>query len=141
MKSLTIVALLCGLAITALADTYPRQTGVDAIHYVLRLTLNDDNDEIAGEATADVAFLKDALTEFSLDLASPNNGKGMTVSEVACGGAQVRYVHQKDRLVITLASPSKAGEWRQCTVKYRGTPASGLCCVRRTATGIAVFSA
>ena len=35
-----------------LADQYPRQPGVDAQHYIFRLTLRDDTDEISGEAEA-----------------------------------------------------------------------------------------
>ncbi len=39
-------------AASAIADTYPRQPGIDAINYTFRLTLRDDTDEIAGEATS-----------------------------------------------------------------------------------------
>jgi aminopeptidase N len=140
MILLTIVVVLCGLAPTAFGDTYQRQTGLDAIHYVFRLALNDDSDEIAAEATADVRFLKDGVTDFSLDLASSNNGKGMTVSDVTCGGATVRYLHQEDRLVITLPAPSKAGERRQCTVRYRGKPASGLYASKNSHGDRGIFS-
>ena len=38
------------------ADTYPRQPGVDALHYVFRLTISDLNNEIAGESTVTVRF-------------------------------------------------------------------------------------
>ena len=41
------------------ADTYPRQTGIDAVHYVFRLALGDASDEITGEATITVKFLVD----------------------------------------------------------------------------------
>ena len=49
---IALALLLCvstahGLA----ADTYPRQPGVDALHYVFRLTISDLNNEIAGEST------------------------------------------------------------------------------------------
>jgi len=40
------------------ADTYPRQAGIDALHYVFRLTLSDDTDEIVGEATVGLRFIK-----------------------------------------------------------------------------------
>jgi aminopeptidase N len=120
-----VVLLFCGLAFPAFGDTYPRQTGVDAIHYVFRLTLSDESDTITGEATADVRFLRGGA-QFSLDLASPNGAKGMTVAEVNCGGVAAKYSHQDDRLTITLPAPAKAGERLQCTVKYRGAPASGL---------------
>src|ERR1051325_4905860 len=102
MKRLTLLfaALsLCAFSVTA--DTYSRQPGVDALHYVFRLTLSDDTDEIVGEATVDLRFIKDGQTEFTLDLTSVADGKGMTVSEVTSGGALLRYVHQSDLLRIT----------------------------------------
>ena len=119
--------LLLGLNVTrGLADTYPRQPGVDALHYAFRLTLSDESDEIIGEAVLDVRFNQGNLTEFVLDLASANNGKGMTVSEVTTSGAPVKFTHEADRLRLTLAAPVKAGERRQFTVRYRGVPANGL---------------
>ena len=33
------------------ADTYPRQPGIDALHYTYRLALRDEGDEIEGKAT------------------------------------------------------------------------------------------
>src|SRR5947207_4396289 len=95
-----LVFLSLGLiAPTAAADTYPRQPGVDALHYAFRVTLRDDSNEIAGEATADIRFVKDGVTEFALDLTSAAaGGKGMTVSAVTSGGAPVRFVHEQDRL-------------------------------------------
>jgi aminopeptidase N len=103
------------------ADTYPRQTGIDAVHYVFRLTLSDDSDEIAGEATVELRFVREGVSEFGLDLA-----QGMIVSEVSSGGAAVRFAHESDRLVISPATPPGAGERRQFDIKYRGIPADGL---------------
>ena len=45
----------------AVADTYPRQPGIDALNYVFRLTLSDDTDEIVGEATIDLLKLRRRL--------------------------------------------------------------------------------
>jgi aminopeptidase N len=112
------------------ADTYRRQPGVDVQHYVFRVTLNDDSDEVTGETTVTLRFVRDGLTEFWLDLASASDGKGMTVSEVTSAGEAVRYTHQADRLTLALVPPSKAGELREFTVKYRGTAANGLKTVR-----------
>jgi aminopeptidase N len=120
-----IVAALL-LAGPAAADTYPRQPGVDALHYAFRITLRDDSDEITGETTAELRFLKDGLTEFTLDLASTAKGKGMAVTAVTERGAPVPYAHESDRLRITLNPPSKSGERRQFTVVYHGVPAGGL---------------
>ena len=107
-------------------DTYPRQPGVDVLHYAFRLTLVDETDEIEGAATVNVKFLRDGLAEFALDLASAASGKGMTVSAVACRGAAVEFEHKDDRLRIRLDPPSKAGERRAFTVTYRGVPSAGL---------------
>lgn len=120
------ILLLFSLCLAAFADTYPRQPGIDALHYTFRLTLNDDNDEIAGEATIDLRFTQNDLREVAFDLASANNGKGMTVAEVHSNGAPISFKHQADRLTLTLAAASKAGERRQFVVRYRGVPANGL---------------
>jgi aminopeptidase N len=123
------VLVLLGLALSArpaVADNYPRQPGVDVIHYVFRLTLNDDSDEIRGEATNEFRFVRDGVAEVALDLASAANGKGMTVAEVTAGGKPVKFTHEKGRLRLTLDPPAKDGERRKFTVKYSGTPASGL---------------
>ena len=84
MKPLTLAGLtLATLAASLLADTYPRQPGVDAQHYIFRVELRDETDEIAGEATAELRFVEAGVHQVALDLSSPANGKGMTVSEVS----------------------------------------------------------
>ncbi|HET7218931.1 MAG TPA: M1 family aminopeptidase [Vicinamibacterales bacterium] len=129
-----IAAVFLALLVTARspvvsADTYPRQSGIDAIHYVFRLTMTDANDEIAGDSSVTVKVLQTGVTEFVLDLKksdAANGGKGMTVSAVTCGGQPVRYAHDADRLRISLAQPAAAGSEISCTSTYRGVPAGGL---------------
>jgi aminopeptidase N len=125
MKKLAAVGLALCVSLV-FADTYQRQPGVDVQHYVFGVTLSDESDEIVGETTVTVRFVKDGLTEFWLDLASAADGKGMTVSEVTAAGAAVKYTHQADRLTLAIDAPSKAGELRAYTVKYRGIAANGL---------------
>jgi aminopeptidase N len=122
---LSLAVALPGTA-TLWADTYPRQAGVDAVHYVFRITLRDDTDEIDGETTATLRFDRPGRTEVTLDLATTGAGTGMTVSAVRSGEAPLRFTHAAHRLVITLPSPSTAGQRLDVTVRYRGTPASGL---------------
>ena len=124
MRKLAAGLALC--ACLAFADTYQRQPGVDVQHYVFRVNLSDESDEIAGETTVTVRFVKDGLTQFWLDLASAAGGKGMTVSEVTSAGGPVAHTHQSDRLTLNLFPPSNAGELRSFTVKYRGIAANGL---------------
>ena len=125
----TFLFLLAALSINAVyatADTYPRQPKVDALHYAFQLTLNDENDEIMGEATITLRFTGASVTEIALDLASTLNGKGMTVAEVTMNGSPITFKHQADRLILNLPVPPPAGERRQVTVRYRGVPANGL---------------
>lgn len=126
MRSRVVALLLLGLAVPAVADTYPRQPGVDAIHYTFRLTLSDDSDAIAGESTAELLLVREGVTEAVLDLASVAKGKGMNVAEVTTGGKLVQFKHENGKLRIALDPAPKAGEKRAFTVKYSGVPAAGL---------------
>ncbi len=124
-----IAMLLAAIILTASpspADTYPRQPGIDAVHYTFRLNLRDETDEIEGEATVDVQFLQDGVKAFALDLSSAASGKGMTVTSVKSRDVVLPYEHKDDRLRITLDPPPKAGERRTFTVAYRGVPSAGL---------------
>ena len=117
------------------ADTYPRQTGIDAIHYQFRLTLSDTSDEIAGETTVTVKFLLDNVRDIQLDLTSARAGRGMTVASVRRGGAieipgprsdALVFTHADNRLRLVLPALSKAGQEFTFTVRYRGIPAAGF---------------
>ena len=125
---IAIAIALVQFALTAglQADTYPRQPGVDAFHYVFRLELSDASPEITGEATVDFAFTRDGVDKVSLDFASVANGKGMTVTAVTSGGQPVRYVHQNNVLTLPLAAPSTSGRHVRFTIAYHGAPAGGL---------------
>ena len=119
MRRFLLAGLLC--AIQLCADTYPRQPGIDARHYIFKLALSDDTDEIAGDATVEFRFVQDGVTEIALDLAAP-----MTVSEVTSGGAPVKFTHPADRLILTLPAVPDAGELRQFHIRYHGIPKDGL---------------
>ena len=133
-NSLLSVCVLAPLTWTAIdstppVDTYPRQLGIDAIHYAFNVTLRDDTDSIAAETDVYFRFLLDGVTEVSLDLTSisaANEGKGMTVSAVTSDGGPVGWIHEADRLLISLAESPAKTELRQFTVTYGGVPAAGL---------------
>ena len=72
------------------ADTYPRQPGIDALHYVFRLGLSDRSNEITGETTMTVRFLRDGVAELNLDLTSLSVASGMIVQSVRRGGSDRR---------------------------------------------------
>jgi aminopeptidase N len=112
----------------AMADTYPRQPAVDALHYRFELTLSDTSDEVSGKAVIDVRFLDEGVTSLALDLTrlDPASGKGMRVEAVSSGDGAVPFVHERDRLTLTVASPPAKGERRRFEVTYRGVPAGGM---------------
>ena len=117
--------LILLLSFAAIADTYPRQAGVDVLHYSFKITLRDDTDEIAGETTVLVRFLREGINEFWLDLASPANGKGMTVTAVLSAGSPVAFIHAANRLTLRFRNPS-GGTRQAFTIRYHGVPAGGL---------------
>jgi aminopeptidase N len=121
----SVSLLIAAHAAGAAADTYPRQPGVDAVHYVFRLRLGDGSNEIAGEATATVRITAPGVQALYLDLTSPQEGKGMTVSGVTVAGKPVQHSHERNRLRIPLASPVPGSEVA-VSVTYSGIPAGGL---------------
>jgi aminopeptidase N len=127
MRAATILLAVAVSLHSAVAygDTYPRQPGVDAIHYIFRLAIDDGSDQIAGDAT--VTFkLAAGVSEVVLDLTSVSGGKGMTVSAVSVGGRAVAFTHVADRLRVPLPSPAAMGDEIEVAVKYRGVPGNGL---------------
>jgi len=117
------------------ADTYPRQTGVDILHYVFRLALTDASNEIAGEATVTVRLLQDRVADLSLDLTSLGAGTGMTVQSVRRGSPTdtpgpasdaIIFTHTNNRLRLVLPPEGRAGQELIFTVRYRGVPGGGL---------------
>jgi aminopeptidase N len=122
------IALFCVAvwASASSADTYPRQAGVDILHYLFKLDLADDSDVITGESTIGVRFALAGTTSLVLDLASLSTEKGMRVTGVTSSGKPCLYEHKENRLRISLDPASQAGEQRSFTVSYRGVPRAGL---------------
>jgi len=121
----------------ARADTYPRQSGIDAEHYVFRLTLlTSDSNDIQGDATVRLRITGACspglqgcppLKEVLLDLTSATpDGKGMTVTRVTSSGQPVSFTHQQNRLTLPLPLNSKAGDEVTYDIAYHGAPANGL---------------
>jgi aminopeptidase N len=125
VRSAVAAALISLVAAAGYADTYPRQPGVDVIHYVFRLTVNDSSDRIAGETT--ISFrLAERVSELALDLTSEAGGTGMIVSAVTVGAQPATFKHAADRLHIPLPASASPGQELQATVTYSGVPREGL---------------
>jgi aminopeptidase N len=128
MRAAIAAALLSGCSSLALADSYPRQPGIDVRGYVFRIELKDDTPAIIAEADVEVAFKADNVRELWLDLIglSADGKTGMTVSGVTSGGDSLSFTHQGGRLTVQLGATGKAGDRRRVTIRYAGVPADGL---------------
>ena len=127
-RRIILASLTCALAAPVLADTYPRQTGVDILHYAFRLNLSDESDVIEGETAVTFRVQKAGLTLLTLDLIRQRGAgeKGMSVTAVSENGKELKFQHPLDKLQIPLDPPGKVGESRTFTIRYKGTPATGL---------------
>ncbi|MBP8274505.1 MAG: M1 family metallopeptidase [Acidobacteria bacterium] len=127
-----LALLLCVLPTTPQAalgtDTYPRQSGVDAQHYVFRLTLlTSDSNEIQGEASVTLRLASAGIRDVLLDLTSATpDGKGMTVTGVSVAGRPVTFTHDRDRLRVPVPAGIAAGQDVTFTISYHGIPGNGL---------------
>ncbi len=113
----------------SLRDTYPKNPGIDALNYAFRIELTDSSDALRGEMTMDVRFVSSDVRAVRLDLANASparEGRGMKVSVVLLDGAVVPFSHENDELRIPLTTPSLAQQRATLTVRYAGTPATGL---------------
>jgi aminopeptidase N len=141
MRKAAAIALLIATNAALSADTYPRQPGVDVLHYVFRLSLSPGDDHrIEGEATIGVRLAASAVSEVTLDLVSPKDGKGMTVSSVTSGGEALTFRHEANRLTITLPADAGGAGSTMFTVRYAGIPTDGLRFVRNLHGEPTVFS-
>jgi aminopeptidase N len=125
---LAVVSLLLGMSdSTVRADTYARQPGIDARHYVVRLTLlTSDSNEIQAEATVTLRLVTAGTREAILDLTSRTpDGKGMVVTGITSDGRAVPIVHRDSRLRLPIPPETTAGQDVVFTIAYHGAPADG----------------
>ena len=99
---------------------------IDVLHYQFSIALNDDDNNIKGNALINFQLLKDAKT-IVLDLVSKNNaGKGMVVSSVKENDQTLSFTHINDSLFITFINDAKKGDEKKIEIIYEGIPADGL---------------
>src|SRR6185295_4802166 len=104
--------MILGLGFELGADTYPRQPGIDARDYAVRLTLlTSDSNEIQAEATVTLRVVTPGTREAVLDLTSLTpDGKGMTVTGATSDGRAVPVDHRDNRLHVPIPAGAIAGQ-------------------------------
>ena len=116
-----VFTLVC--FITNAQDLYPINESVDVENYVFALQLNDENNQIKGEAQVSVLF-KDDVVPFYLDLIQKSGEFGMEVTEVLDNGSVANYTYSENR--INIAPKDAASKTQTFTIKYHGIPERGL---------------
>jgi aminopeptidase N len=117
-----LLPLLFGLIpiSSALADSYPRSTAIDAIHYRLQLTLTAGRDDVQGETEILFQFNADGVGEIALDFS------GLMTDQVTEDERAARFTHNGDKLQIALGGTYRRGERCRIAIKYHGRPDDGL---------------
>lgn len=104
-------------------DQYPKNEQVDIQNYVFGLSLNDENNEIKGEAEITISF-KSGAVPFALDLIQKSGEFGMEVTEVLEGTSPAHYSYADNK--INIVPTTSEGTTQTYTVKYHGVPERGL---------------
>lgn len=98
---------------------------IDVLQYHFQLQLSDASDSLKGTAHITLRFLENTK-QFTLDLASVKNGKGMQVYSVAAHDTSFSNTHAHDVLEIRLPDEAPQGTERTFTITYGGIPTDGL---------------
>jgi aminopeptidase N len=89
--------------------------GYDALHYAIELTVDVEENTIAGSTTIK-ARTTEGLDAFNLDF------HGLRISELTVNGSRAGYARKGDELTIRPAEPLEEGEGFTVMVSYDGTP-------------------
>jgi len=117
-----VIAFFCNTHFYA-QDQYQRNESADVQSYVFNLSLNDESNEIKGEAIITVNF-KNEVNEFALDLIGQSGSFGMDVTGVFEGNNDTNYSFENNKIKIT---PSlKSEKYRTFKITYNGVPRKGL---------------
>ena len=112
-----MAAVFAGLGANARADTYPRQPGVDAWHYIFKLDIRDTTSEIAAEATVEFRFVQ---ARGHADRTGPGVRRGRQGHDGGDGDddgdTPVRFTHVQNVLRLEIPRPPAAGEHQRFTI-------------------------
>ena len=110
-----LAAIVCGYA-----DNYPRQPGIDIVHYDIALALTDTSDSIAGATRIHVRMRNDGVSGMRLDFA------GMQVDSLQVQGVPRSFSLRDGSLSFDFGRKFARGEVAIVAVRYHGKPEQGL---------------
>ena len=92
-------------------DGYPKNWGIDILHYAFALQLSDTTDTIIGQATIEARYLAPGQSTLRLDLINQSEslgGNGMTVNRVHMDGRDLTFAMKMIRYLLNLGK-----KWRR----------------------------
>ena len=102
------------------------QRGIDVLHYKYELVVSDNTDEIQGKASIRFKALRSS-DQFFFDFKKINKDfKGMILVKAYEGTNTLKAFHPGDSLQIVFEKSIAAGEEKEITIEYLGTPDDGL---------------
>lgn len=123
-RNYTLIAILILLYGHALGqDSYQRNEAADVRQYIFSLALNDDTNEINGEALITVDFT-DTADDFLLDLVAKSGVYGMEVTDVLEDDSKATYSYTANKIKIT--PTTKDSNTRTFQILYHGIAEKGL---------------
>jgi aminopeptidase N len=127
MFSIPYIRKTLAIALTLSAFTAHAQvpgSSIDVQHYNFALQLNDADNNIKGQATIAIKFIKDAPS-FELNLIKKNStDKGMLVSAITENGKRLKFVQDSD--AVKIYTRAKVNSTHNYKISYAGIPMDGL---------------
>jgi aminopeptidase N len=114
-------------------DGYERVSGVDVLHYDIRVVLPDSGASIDGRTGILFEVLRDGLRELPLDFGA------LVVDSASVNEAAAPFRHDGMRLSVSLPALAR-GARAEAVVWYHGTPQDGLFLQRNKHGAPAVFA-
>ncbi len=127
--------LLVLWAIPCYPDSYPRQPGVDAIHYDIGVELGEASDSVSGTTRAHLMMRQDDLARAWLDF------EGMTVDALTIAGTEANYTHAGGRLAFDFDPRPRRGQIVTIEVRYHGRPGAAGLLIQNNGIGRRVYFA
>lgn len=129
MKKIVLSIFLLFTIAISYADNYPRNYGIDILHYSFDLTFSDKTDELKGIASISFQCKINDVSKIRLDLinqAEKWKGKGMTVQSVTLNNQPLSFTHKNDELLIQFGTVPAIHQVLTIIVTYSGIPAGGM---------------
>lgn len=121
-SKLITLLLLLGIPLVAPADDfYPRNHGIDILHYRFQIRLSENSDRIQVQSDLRIRLLDPGQHRFSLDF----KDTGMTVETVTLGEKELPYNRRDNKLWIEIPGYPETGVLN-ISVGVSGIPGEGL---------------